>query len=513
MQENDDKDSNKNESISHNLPPKNFQRKTMWKRVRPQVPSALFAQPIFAETPDGLKKAPKTSVNKPSYLKRNQNLSYIIALTHFVGFLTPIWVIFGTDHLGLSLSAALILGSTSWVASAFFEIPMGAFADRYGRKLSLTLGLLFCAIGDLALVLLDNFFVLMAFQVLSGVGFAMRSGSLEGLLHDTYEAAKDKTGYSKLSSQMLFLLNISRVVTVPIGAWLYNLNTEASLSSYTYPYIASVISYFIAFSAASLLTEKRSEQQLPENTSTNFFYNLLVGQVGETIYEMRKNLDVVRIVFILGAYALIGEGNWALYQQYFRDRGIEVGLSGWIFTALVICMALGSLFVPQIYRRVNVMWALIFITALVSFNIFLMTLDNLWLPIVAMAFIANSFVSPMALYLHDNAIQNRMSGNHKVTALSLASVTYTIGAAIGVWGVGAIAGAVGLYSAQLTFVFFGFVVVVITGLWCSGEPLDVLPEDHEATHETEVDAESVLPVKKSKPKSIPPHPNEIDRDN
>lgn len=456
------------------------------------APAGLFAQPMDdsdVSAQDRLESEGRTSSRGQSrrlssVLVRNKRLAYVIAFTNSVGFLTPIWVIFGTDHLGLSLTLSLILGSTNWVASALFEVPMGAFADRYGRQISLVFGLGLCAIGDFALIIWENFYLLMGFQVLAGLGFAMISGSLEGLLHDTYAAHKEHTEYSKLSSQLLFLLNFSRVLTVPVGAWLYQLNVDGDLSSHTYPYIANVVCMCIAMACAGFLIEQRSEERNALSEEQGKFAELFVGQVCETYREMRSNSVVTRVVVLLGLYALIGEGNWALYQSYFRDRDIAVAESGWIYTGLVVCMALGSRFVPYIYKRVNVLWAMIGIIAAVTLGIVLMQLP---IYVAILAFILNAFVGPMSFYLHDNAIQNRMSGNHKSTSLSIASMAYTVGSLIGVFALGAVADALSVSTAQWIFVVYGVAVVAAMSLWCMHDSFTPLSEDKKATDGIEGD--------------------------
>ncbi len=421
------------------------------------------------------------SIKKESVVKINKRLAYVIASTHAVGFLTPVWVIFGTDKLGLSLVLSLVLGSTGWVTSSLFEVPMGAVADKYGRKISLILGLACCAIGDLSLIAFESFTLLIAFQVIAGVGYALQSGSLEGLLHDSFEAVGEPTQYSKLSSRMLFLVNFSRVLTVPIGVWLYNLSPESSPSSYTFPYMASVASFTISLIAASFLVEIHTVEMIKEkfvNENLAKISARIGRQMVETFKEMLIDRDVKRIMILLGLYAFIGEGNWALYQYYFRERDIGLTESGWVYTVLVFLMAMGSLYVAKIYKKINVMWAMNFIIVLVAFNIVLM---HLALPIAAIGFVLSAFVGPMSLYLHDNAIQNRMKGNQKTTALSIASMAYNIGAMLGVYGIGAVAQHIGVLNAQWYLVGYGVIVFVAMGAWCFRDGLAVRTEDARAT--------------------------------
>jgi len=424
---------------------------------------------------------PAKPIEKRSVVKINRRLAYVISSTSAVGFLTPIWVIFGTDKLGLSLILSLVLGSTGWVTSSLFEVPMGAVADKYGRKISLISGLALIAIGDLSLIAFNNFAVLICFQIVAGVGFALQSGSLESLLHESFEAVGELTEYSKLSSRMLFLVNSSRVLTVPIGVWLYDLSPGSSPSSYTFPYMASVASFVVALIAASFLIEMNTVDLAKVRIANENLAKITARiwkQMLETFSEMRADRDVKRVVILLGLYAFIGEGNWALYQYYFRERDIGLSESGWVYTILVLVMAIGSLFVTKVYKKINVMWAMNFIIAIVSFNIVLMHLP---LAFASIGFLVNAFVGPMSLYLHDNAIQNRMKGDKKTTALSIASMTYNIGAMLGVYGIGAVAQRIGVLNAQWYLVGYGFIVFFAMGAWCYNDGFAVRKEDAKAT--------------------------------
>ena len=126
----------------------------------------------------------------------------------------------------------------------------------------------------------------------------MRTGTLEGLLHDTFEAYGDKTTYSKLSGKMLTLSSISRVVTVPLGAYLYVMSPDAKLSSYTYPFIGEVIFFIIAIICVTALSEARSHKV----TSAVMEFSgkdSVSKHISATFKEMYRSKDLVRIVVLL----------------------------------------------------------------------------------------------------------------------------------------------------------------------------------------------------------------------
>lgn len=418
-------------------------------------------------------------------LTKNKKLALVISASHQVAIISPVWVIFGTDHLNLSLTQSLMLGYMALATSAFFEIPMGAFADKFGRKATLITGLSLTAFGDLTLILFDNFALLMFLQIFAGVGWAMRTGTLEGLLHDTFEAHGDKTSYSKLSSKMLTLSSVSRVFTVPLGAYLYVMSPDAKLSSYTYPFIGEICFFAIAIACVCFLTEKRSHKNVDvvdhassRAESRDIKKVSVFKHIGGTFAEMKQNRDVSRVVVLLCFYAILGEGNWSLYQQYFRDRGVNVEESGWVYSVIFAMMAIGAFFVVRIYQKINVIWAMNFIILTVSIGVVLM---HAWLPIAIIGFVLNALVAPMCFHLHDNAIQNRMSGDRKSTALSIASMGYTIGSVLGTIGVGAVADKYGVLDAQWIFVAVGVGIFLIIGFYSYKEGFNVLDIDRIAS--------------------------------
>ena len=74
-----------------------------------------------------------------------------------------------------------------------------------------------------------------------------------------------------------------------------------------------------------------------------------------------------------------------------------------------------------------------------------------------------------------------MKGDKKTTALSIASMTYNIGAMLGVYGIGAVAQSIGVLNAQWYLVGYGAIVFVVMGAWCYKDGFAVRAEDVHAT--------------------------------
>ena len=63
------------------------------------------------------------------------------------GLFLPIWVIYLQQQRGLTLSQAALVDVTFFVAAALAELPTGIVADRFGRKVSMTIGASLMALG------------------------------------------------------------------------------------------------------------------------------------------------------------------------------------------------------------------------------------------------------------------------------------------------------------------------------------------------------------------------------
>jgi DHA3 family tetracycline resistance protein-like MFS transporter len=82
----------------------------------------------------------------------------------------------------------LVLVGTALEASAFlFEVPTGVVADVYSRKLSMIIGFLFLGAGFLLEGLFPLFGVIIAAQLIAGLGYTFASGAEQAWIADEME--------------------------------------------------------------------------------------------------------------------------------------------------------------------------------------------------------------------------------------------------------------------------------------------------------------------------------------
>jgi len=96
-----------------------------------------------------------------------------------------IWVVYLTDFRDISLAQVGIMEGLFWLSKLALEIPSGAFADRYGRRLCNVVGVSAEGLGMLAFALAGDFWPLLGSYVLWAGGMAFRSGNDEAYLYDS----------------------------------------------------------------------------------------------------------------------------------------------------------------------------------------------------------------------------------------------------------------------------------------------------------------------------------------
>lgn len=97
----------------------------------------------------------------------------------------PIWVLYLTRERGLSLTQVTALDAPFWLVMVLAEIPTGAVADRWGRKLSLLLGGILLALAIFLFGIGTSYPMLLISYLVWGVAMTLGSGADTAFLYDS----------------------------------------------------------------------------------------------------------------------------------------------------------------------------------------------------------------------------------------------------------------------------------------------------------------------------------------
>ena len=153
-------------------------------------------------------------------LARNVALVCAIRLLFWTHFVSAVLVPFFRDWGGIGLDRILLLNAWFMLWAFALEVPTGAVADRFGRKVSATLGY---ALGALAVgiyVSAPRFEVFLAAEVLMALGYALVSGAEDALLYDSLVALGRKHDVQRSAARAESFKLAGIVLGALGGAWL-----------------------------------------------------------------------------------------------------------------------------------------------------------------------------------------------------------------------------------------------------------------------------------------------------
>ncbi|MDE2744572.1 MAG: MFS transporter [Chloroflexota bacterium] len=293
----------------------------------------------------------------PARFQRNIRLYYLfMGATGFMLFL-PVWIIYLMDARGLSLTEVGVFESFFWLTIIVAEVPTGAIADRFGRRISLALGAILFAISNVIFALAGHFSILLGSYLVMGIAMTLYSGAGDALLFDTLRVLRRTREYEHHAGRSHGLFFAAMVAATAIGGPL------AYLVGYTAAILMSAGVFLISAAAALMLREppRRESDFLPDplhgtpseirNTAADIAQHDSGGV--PIFHEMIEGFRIVwrnrPIRFLIPFVAII----LALYQMpgfmsqpYVAQHGLDPlagAVDGFIWSALMLPGYVGTM--------------------------------------------------------------------------------------------------------------------------------------------------------------------------
>ncbi len=226
---------------------------------------------------------------------------------------------------GVSLTNVVIAQSVFSATVLLSEVPTGVVADKFSRKLSLSLGYLTSALGLLALIISPTTAGLYLMNVIRGFGHSLVSGANEALLFEASE--REGLNYKKQSSAVLSNGVAGLLVAGLITAVVYGEYNSASFV----PLILATAVLQVGISTYSLfLFDKRDKY---ENDSVLEQEQKMWSMLKETFHLMKNNttifaLTMIGLLTICNEYFLYGT-----YGPHFENLNVNNFWVGAAFSA------------------------------------------------------------------------------------------------------------------------------------------------------------------------------------
>ncbi|MBI5066015.1 MFS transporter [Candidatus Woesearchaeota archaeon] len=211
---------------------------------------------------------------------------YLDALLSPMLFFMPAFGVVYFTNLGFSLFQVGVFTAFMPLFRMLFEIPTGAIADLYGRKVSVLLSTILEALGIISIFFLDNFYLMLVSSAVIGVGSSLRSGAEEAWIIDLIKSKKKDffhTFFVKRSSLDSFGLIIAGF----FGAFLVKI------------FGLSIVWIFggLSFLVSAILLSFASEHFTKQKIKIKFLFDQTNKQAIKSINYSRNNPVLFRLFF------------------------------------------------------------------------------------------------------------------------------------------------------------------------------------------------------------------------
>ena len=397
-------------------------------------------------------------------LARNIPVYYLFyAVSGFLIWM-PIWVIYLQDFRGMSLTQVAAIESIFWITVVVAEVPTGAVADRWGRRVSLAFaGGIFC-LGSVVFAFSSTYVILLVAYVTVALAMTLYSGAGHALVYDTLRQLGRTREYEK---------HIGRSEALAFGSMLMATllaGPLVALAGYPATILAGAAAMGVAGLIALFLREPpRSEAEFTGQQpchdgsaaaprTPGLFSNVLGGVL--VVWRSKLLLWYILAATLLSGVIMVSSD--FLLQPFVVHHGVDPASgvdSGFAYSGIVMSpvagMLVGSLIAAWVANRFGERRSLV-LPLFVACLIFLApTLwDSLWV-VGAIGLLAA--VRGMSRPIATGYINRRIPSDQRATVLSMFELSAALLIAIILPQAGAVADAVSFQAS------FGLLLLILVG--------------------------------------------------
>ncbi len=314
------------------------------------------------------------------------------------------------------------------------EVPTGAIADRFGRRVSLMLGSALLAVAVFVFGIADNYAVILISYTAWGLALTFQSGADAAILYDSLKLVGREEDFQKINSRLWALTSLAVLMAILIGAPI------AAATSLSFPIELSAGIALLAIPVAFSMHEPKVPHEVHES------YPAMI------LHGLRDAWRQSALRYIILFTALLFAATFTplvFLQPYLHAHGVGTeNLGFWQapVRAVGIAAALGAYRVVSGLGQRGAFFALPITLAIANFA--LAGFDHVW---VYAAFLPIGMVAGMQNPVVATYINRRIPSERRATILSVQSVAGSMLLAISQPIGGILADQLGLRAVFLTF--------------------------------------------------------------
>jgi len=344
-------------------------------------------------------------------LRQNIFKNYIFAFLTSFNLTHGTWMIYLAIK-GMSLLQLGILEGIFHVTSFLMEVPTGAVADIWGRKVSRICGRVFSVISVVILIFSNSFFFFALSFVFTALSYNLESGAGEALVYDSLKEIGEENKYMKLAGTQEVFLQLGMVAGLILGGII-------ATKSYIYAYSLSAIIGIVALIQAFTFTEPNTREVKRKEEST---FSVLKNQVLGSIKILKENRKIGFFIIFLQSISVFLTSIFFYIQNYMKGTGYNEGQIGLV---LAISAVAGAIVASQAHRIEKVFkekGILIIMPIIASLSIWGIALTKYYFAF----FVVLTAVEGIIFIVINDYINKLIPSEKRATILSMASMVFSL---------------------------------------------------------------------------------------
>jgi len=358
-------------------------------------------------------------------------------------FVTDITIPFYLLWGGISYAEIFILQAFYAICSFALEVPTGVVADKYGRKVSISLGM-FCGAASYAVMgSYPHLAVFFIAKFLAAMGLAFISGADKALMYETVKKDKFKKSYSR----MLSMVKAGYMIGSPVGSTLAALMILPSPNNLWIPVMIGIIPQ----AAGGLLILTVKEKQV-KHRYTPYLKIVRLG-----LRKLMNNRPLKMIAAERVMSRTIIECSFLLFQAVYIKTGLFLGAYGFMSTAYNLTSIITLWKMDWIERKVGSPRRMLYLCVIIP-GICLAALGQVPTMLLGMPLLMIMIgFSGMRFPIYEHAMNKYISNAERATIGSAIAMFNSIATAI----LSFIVGITMVRSLEWTMLFMGAGMVTI----------------------------------------------------
>lgn len=280
-------------------------------------------------------------MNHNVQLKRNVYKNYVYILLQNIDLTRGIWMIYLASK-GMTLTQLGLLETIFHITSFAMEVPTGAVADIFGRKISRILGRILSLVSVILLLVANSFLWFAISFIFTALSYNLESGAGDALVYDSLKEIGEEHSYMKILGRKELFYQVARVISFSFGGYL-------ATKSYNVAFLLTIIIAIITI----LQSLTFIEPTIGKVTSKLQHKNVFIEQLKSSVRVIKNTPKVGFLIIFTEIIMAFCTCIFFYLQIYLKGNGYSEGVIGIIYAISSLTSALVSTQVYLIEKKIK----------------------------------------------------------------------------------------------------------------------------------------------------------------